>query len=137
MRLHVDDSFHENVVAGALHDAGYATLMSGALLTLTPRCTAEVSRDSVPASVGARGEHVACRLSRVAVMCLAVFTRQVPEWAGVVEMPRARKQQRRDEAASLGQVFRDVPRTAHAMRANTYFMRAMRYYAILYSTARS
>ena len=34
MRLHVDDSFHENVVAGALHDAGYATLMSGALLTL-------------------------------------------------------------------------------------------------------
>ena len=48
MRLHVDDSFHENVVAGALHDAGYATLMSGALLTLTPRCTAEVSRESVP-----------------------------------------------------------------------------------------
>ena len=36
MRLHVDDSFHENVVAGALHDAGYATLMSGALLTLHP-----------------------------------------------------------------------------------------------------
>ncbi len=47
MRLHVDDSFHENVVAGALHDAGYATLMSGALLTLTPRCTAEVSREPV------------------------------------------------------------------------------------------
>jgi hypothetical protein len=80
---------------------------------------------------------VACLLPRVAVMCLAVLTRQVPEWAGVVEMPRARKQQRRAEAASLGQVFRDVPRTAHAMRAATYFMRAMRYYAILYSTARS